>query len=558
MKSVAKYLIMATLVLPLSAYGVDKPKLAKPVDIPILLSGNFGELRNNHFHSGIDIKTQGRTGLPIYCAENGYVSRIVVSPWGFGRAVYVVHPELGLTTVYGHLQSFSPKIDKPVRDRQYDKESFSVDLEFAPGEIPLKKGEKIALSGNAGSSGGPHLHMDVRDTKTEETLDPLPYYKEYIRDNVAPEVRAIALYPEKGAGVVNNSSSLEVRNAAKFNQPFIAWGKVVPAIKAYDRMTNTSNIYGVKKLVLNVDGKTVYSRLIDRYSFDNTRAVNTLVDYSGVVNGNSWMMWSKVPDSRPLGEMIEADNNGVIDVTEERDYNCEWILMDEHGNTTCRPFVIRGMRMPVVKEEPKGDLFYFDGRNSISREKINVTFPPYTFYDNIYFSMSETPSAEYLSPVYNIGSASMPVAGEYCIEITIDKDMVFSPEKLLLVRLNGNRKTRVDSKYENGVLTASPSALGRFAVTVDTVAPLIKPELSAKWGQRGKVSVIIRDNLSGIASYRGEIDGKFALFELDGKTGRLSFVMDPERFEKGRMHKLEITVTDNCGNTATYKNSFNW
>lgn len=147
MKSAAKYLIMATLVLPLSAYGVDKPKLAKPVDIPILLSGNFGELRNNHFHSGIDIKTQGRTGLPIYCAENGYVSRIVVSPWGFGRAVYVVHPELGLTTVYGHLQSFSPKIDKLVRGRQYDMESFSVDLEFAPEEIPVKKGEKIALSG---------------------------------------------------------------------------------------------------------------------------------------------------------------------------------------------------------------------------------------------------------------------------------------------------------------------------------------------------------------------------------------------------------------------------
>ncbi len=147
----------------------------------MLLSGNFGELRNNHFHSGIDIKTQGRTGLPIYAAADGYVSRIVVSPCGFGRVVYITHPSLGITTVYGHLQSFSKKIDDPVRKKQYEQETFSIDIEFQPEEIPVKSGEQIVLSGNAGSSGGPHLHMDVRDTATGETMDPLPYYKEYIK-----------------------------------------------------------------------------------------------------------------------------------------------------------------------------------------------------------------------------------------------------------------------------------------------------------------------------------------------------------------------------------------
>lgn len=556
MKQALKYWMMATLALPLSAYSDELPKLAKPVDIPILLSGNFGELRSNHFHSGIDIKTQGRTGLPIYAAEDGYVSRVTVSPWGFGRAIYVTHPSLGITTVYGHLLSFSPKIDAPVRDRQYAGETFSIDLEFAPGEIPVKRGEKIALSGNSGSSGGPHLHMDVRDTATGETMDPLPYYKEYIKDAVAPEVRSIALYQEDGFGTVSNAP--DTRVPAKFSQPFVAWGKVIPAIKAYDKMSNTTNIYGVKKLSLDVDGTTVYSRVIDKYDFNDTRAINTLVDYSGVVRNNSWMMWTKVPESNPLSGMIAADNNGVINIDEERDYKCEWTLTDEHGNTTRLPFTIRGKRMPIKETGYVGDLLFYDGKNTIHKDGISVTFKPHTFYDNVDFTLEQTPSPEYLSPVYSIGTASIPVSGEYMVEVRSDDAWGMNPEKLVFVRINGKRRNRVDSKYENGVLTATPSALGKFAVSVDTVAPVITPEMPAKWGVRGKISMIIRDNLSGVKSYIGKIDGKFALFELDGKTGRLSFVMDASRFAKGTRHELEVVVTDNCGNATTYKNTFKW
>lgn len=551
-----KYLIMAIVGLPLSAYSNGLPELAKPVDIPIMLSGNFGELRSNHFHSGIDIKTQGRTGLPIYSAYDGYVSRIVVSPWGFGRAIYVTHPAIGLTTVYGHLQLFSPKIDEPVRKKQYEQETFSIDLEFEPGEIPVAKGEKIALSGNSGSSGGPHLHMDVRDTKTGETMDPLPYYKKYIQDNVAPEVRSIALYPEPGEGSVDNSSVPEVKLPAQFNTPFTAWGKVIPAIKAYDRMSNTSNIYGVKHLTLTVDGDTVYSRTIDRYDFADTRAINTLVDYSGVINSNSWMMWTKIPAANPLHDMLQAQDNGVIDINQERDYNCEWILTDEHGNTAKRKFVIQGKRMPIAEQNLQGDILYYDGRNSITKDDVTVTFPPHTFYDNIDLSVSQTPSSAYLSPIFNIGSATAPISGEYIIETRIAP--VKNPEKLVFVRINGNRKTRVDARYKDGTITATPSALGKFAVTIDTVAPVITPEKPVKWGVQGRVSMIIRDNLSGIASYKGLIDGKFALFELDGKTGRLSFTMDPSRFSRGKQHTVEVTVTDNCNNSSVYKGSFKW
>ena len=534
----------------------ELPDLAKPLNIPLLLSGNFGELRNNHFHSGLDFKTQGRTGFAIYCAADGYVSRIVVSPWGFGRAVYVTHPGLGITTVYGHLDAFAPKIDKPVRDIQYEREAFSVDLTFEPGEIPVTKGERIATSGNAGSSGGPHLHMDVRDTATEDPLDPMPYFKKYIKDDVAPEIRSIALYPVAGEGEVEGKPTAAIHLPASFNQPFTAWGKVIAGIKAYDKMTGTTNIYGVKYLSLNIDGKEVYRRTVDRFSFSTTKAVNTLVDYAGVVNNGSWTMWTYEPESTPLDYMVETAGRGIIDINEERDYKCEWTLTDEHGNTRRLPFIIKGVKEPIPAKSTKSDLFSFDGKNSWSGNGIKVTFPPGTFYDNIDFTVNVTPSESYLTPVYKIADRTIPVAGEYSLEIELPRDTIADKQKYVLVRINGKKVSRVDATYDDGVIKGTPSTLGSFAVTTDMRPPVIKPEMPASWGKKGKISFIISDNLSGIKSWRGEIDGKFALFELDGKTGRLSFRPDGERFSKTGSHNVKLTVTDAAGNVAEYSGKY--
>lgn len=558
MKIITYPLIAAVIAGAPAITAVELPDLAKPLDIPLFLSGNFGELRNNHFHSGLDFKTQGRTGFAIYCAADGYVSRVVVSPWGFGRAVYVTHPELGLTTVYGHLDAFSLKIDKRVRNIQYEREQFNVDLSFDPGEIPVAKGERIATSGNAGSSGGPHLHMDIRDTKSEDPLDPMPYFKRHIKDNVAPEVRSISLYPVKGEGEVGGKSTPDIHLPSTFSQPFTAWGKVIPGIKAYDKMTGTTNIYGVKHLSLTVDGKEVYKRTIDRISFNTTKAVNTLVDYSGVINNGSWTMWTYIPESEPLGEMANADNHGIIDINEEREYACRWTLTDEHGNTKHVPFIIKGMKEPIPSVKTAGDRFNHDGNNSWSGEGVHVTFPAGTFYDDIDFTVTTTPSSYYLTPIYKIADRTIPISGEYTLEINLPDDTIAEKEKYVLVRINGKKVSRVDARYDNGKIIGAPSALGSFAVTTDMRPPVIKPETPASWGKRGKVSFIISDNLSGIKSWRGEIDGKFALFELDGKTGRLSFRMDSSRFTKGKSHKVTLTVTDATGNKTDYSGNFTW
>ncbi len=533
----------------------EQADLRVPLDIPLLLSGNFGELRSNHFHSGLDFKTQGQTGLPVYCAADGYVSRVLVSPWGFGRAVYVTHPELGLVTVYGHLQSFATRIDNPTRDRQYAQETFSIDIEYNPGEIPVRRGELLGRSGNAGSSGGPHLHMDVRDAATGHALDPLEYYGKYLKDNVAPEVRAIALYPREG--VVGGQQKPAFHSGPHLKDSFTAWGRVVPGIKAYDKMTGTTNIYGIKRMTFLVDGDTIYRRVIDEFDFDSSRAVNTLVEYGDVVRDKSWNMITEQPDSRPLEGMVTTRGDGSLMIDEERDYKCEFILEDHYGNRTRVPFTIVGKRSRIPVPEGDGRLLSFDRRYIIDEEGAIVDIPSGSLYRDHLFTLNRVdpaPDGTYAA-LYEIGSPEEPLARNISISIPVDNDVIADKRKYCMVRYTGLKPSAVESTYRDGRMEAGVNRFGNYSVMVDSVAPKVVPQQPEKWAQRGAVSYKISDNLSGIATYRGEIDGKWALMELDGKTGTLSFKIDRKRWGSGR-HKIVLTVTDACGNTTTSTRTF--
>lgn len=531
------------------------PELHRPLNIPLVLSGNFGELRSNHFHSGLDFKTQGKTGLKIYCAADGYVSRVLVSPWGFGRAVYVTHPELGLVTVYGHLQSFSAKIDKIVKAQQYNRESFSIDLEFVPGEISVTKGEVIALSGNAGSSGGPHLHMDVRDLATGDALDPLPYYKHLIKDNVRPVYKTVALYPH--GGVVEDTTIAAYRTPETISKPFTAWGLVAPAIKANDRMPGVNNVYGVKYLSLLVDGKQVYQRVINRFSFDVSRAVNTLVEYGDMKRG--WMMTTRVPESHILGDMVNVSTaGGLIDICEERDYKCQYILADEYGNKKVVNFVITGHKTQIPEEKHTGALFHYDGHNSYNMNGLKLNFPIGAFYEDIYFDVETAPLDGYVSDAHKIGDTGIPLHKNFDMSIQLIKDDEIDKSKYCLVRINGKRRSAVSSKYNNGRIETRVNRFGRYAVTTDKTPPKVLAVRKTKWARNGKVSFKISDNLSGIENYRGEIDGKWVMFEYDGKNALLSYKLEPGRIVKGKRHKVKMLVTDACGNETIVNETFTW
>lgn len=528
----------------------DTIKLRSPLDIPLYLAGNFGELRRSHFHSGIDFKTQGRTGFPVHSVADGYVSRATVSPWGFGRAVYVTHPSSGITTVYGHLEAFSPEIDRRVRNLQYEKETFTIDVSFEPDEIPVKNGDIIGSSGNAGSSGGPHVHFDVRDTKTGNALDPLEYYRTRIKDDVKPEVRQVILFPAPG-GTVEGKESIGSYRQPSGNLTFHAHGPVIPAIKAYDRMSGTQNIYGIKYLTLLLDSDTIYRRVIDESPFESTRAIHTLVNNRDLAKDNAWVMWTYIPPSAPLGKMVWAENRGILTVDSGKTYDMTWLLEDEHGNITRQPFKIIGDNQIAASPIASGQLMLWNCDNLLEDEKIIVEVPEGTLYDNEFIDLKRRKSPNYLSEVITVGDPAIATANSFELSIAIDNDTVVDKQKYCLVRINGSRRSAESATYSDGWLDARPSTFGTYAVTVDTVPPKIIPIVKERWKSTGVIKFKITDELSGIQSWRGEIDGKFALFELDGKTSTLSFKIDPERFP-GKDHKVTLTVTDACGNIENY------
>ena len=535
---------------------VCRGEMIAPLKIPLLMSANFGELRPNHFHSGIDLKTQGRTGLPVYAMDGGYVSRVVVSPWGFGRAVYINHPS-GLTTVYGHLKSFVPFIDEVVRRLQYEQEDFAIDCEFAEGEIPVGQGDLIGYSGNAGSSGGPHLHLDIRDTETQDPMDPQEWLSRYITDDVAPEPRRVVVYTHDG--VMGNTARRVERKASRsgagtysIGEPVPAWGDVSFGIEAYDRMTGTANKYGVHQVDLYVDDSLFFSTYIYRYSFDETRYINSFTEEGKI------MRTYVAPGNRLRSIYKQVDNHGILHVDEERPYRCRYILTDYDGNRSVLDFTLTGKLQEPVEPQKSGIYFSYAVDNLYKKDDLGIFVPAGALYENIDFTRRKLVSRKYCSDTQVIGPDDISLHRPADLSIRLTRDELTDKNQYYLVRLKGNRVYPVSGEYADGWYKAKIRNFGSYAVAVDSVSPSIQPVAPERWSSRGTVVLKVTDSGSGLKSYRGEIDGKFVLFELDGKTARITYRLESNRVKKGSRHTLKVRATDMCGNEQVYTGSFVW
>lgn len=535
---------------------VCRGEMIAPLKIPLLMSANFGELRPNHFHSGIDLKTQGRTGLPVYAMDGGYVSRVVVSPWGFGRAVYINHPS-GLTTVYGHLKSFVPFIDEVVRRLQYEQEDFAIDCEFAEGEIPVGQGDLIGYSGNAGSSGGPHLHLDIRDTETQDPMDPQEWLSRYITDDVAPEPRRVVVYTHDG--VMGNTARRVERKASRsgagtysIGEPVPAWGDVSFGIEAYDRMTGTANKYGVHQVDLYVDDSLFFSTYIYRYSFDETRYINSFTEEGKI------MRTYVAPGNRLRSIYKQVDNHGILHVDEERPYRCRYVLTDYDGNRSVLDFTLTGKLQEPVEPQKSGIYFSYAVDNLYKKDDLGIFVPAGALYENIDFTRRKLVSRKYCSDTQVIGPDDISLHRPADLSIRLTRDELTDKNQYYLVRLKGNRVYPVSGEYADGWYKAKIRNFGSYAVAVDSVSPSIQPVAPERWSSRGTVVLKVTDSGSGLKSYRGEIDGKFVLFELDGKTARITYRLESNRVKKGSRHTLKVRATDMCGNEQVYTGSFVW
>jgi len=531
------------------AAQTEKP--ISPMDIPLLLSGNFGELRSNHFHSGVDFKTQGRTGIAVKSVWEGYISRIGVSPYGYGRVVYIDHPN-GLTSVYAHLDRFSSKIQEAVIDSMYQREAFQMNLFFSPEDFPLKQGDVFAYSGNTGSSGGPHVHFEFRETETERPIDPLPYYKDKIKDTRSPDIQGIMLFPINEEGIINGKVSKQtVPLVAKkgTNTTPTAWGKIGIGVKAYDKMDNVNNIFGVYEIILYLDGEEIYHSLMDGFSFDDTRYLNTYVDWEEWIENKSFYMKSFTDPGNYLG-INRHISNGVIDIEEERLYNFEYVLKDVYGNMSRRSFSVQGKESAIPQKQDKEVCFAYNKNNIYEDKGIELDIPRRRLYTTECMDIDTVSGYTAYAPLYKLG-ARLPLH-TYCpINLAITSDLYPDSSKYGIVQIYKDKKTWLGGEYKNGKVMGRIRELGSFSVMIDNTPPVISPVGEAKWKINKKISFKITDDLSGIKTYKGTLDGDFIPFELDAKRNSLFYVYDPKRVPSGS-YNLELIVTDGAGNSRTY------
>jgi hypothetical protein len=534
-----------------------------PMRIVPVLSGNFGELRSNHFHSGLDFKTQKSIGIPVYAVEDGWISRIRISSWGLGYSLYISHPD-GYTSLYAHLDRYAQPFDSIARSQQYEIEQFELDSIYEKGKYPVKKGQLIAYSGNSGISSAPHLHFEIRETKTGETMDPLLWYSDSIPDKTKPSIRGIAIFAcNKEGNLAGNLKKKNVQTVKTANGNYVlkdslpaAWGKIGLGIKAYDLMDNTSNIYGVRLVRLYMDDKEIFSQNLSHFSFSETRYINSIIDYEAWIKSRSLVMKSFLEPGNHVSFCAKDENRGYINIADEKNYNFRYELSDRAGNTTEIRFSVKGKKMPVMNTSDSGILMRYFKPNSFKTKDIELYIPLGTLYDDLNFNYFLEPSKN-ISGIFHINDSYIPI--QQCIKakFRINVDTIASKRTYYLAMKNRyGRFQYYGGHYENGWIMADIREFGTYTIMNDDVSPKITPLNLENSVKNRLFRIQVTDNASGLKSWRGTIDGKWILLTYNYKTAQLKYVFDDSRLTNSKRHIFHLEVTDACGNRSELDYTF--
>lgn len=531
--------------------GTDKASFTPPFDFPIIFSGNFGEIRANHFHGGLDFKTGGAIGKPVRALADGYISRIRVTH-GSGYVLDVSYDN-GYSTINRHLSAFVGDVARRVEDLQYEKENWEVEITPEPDEYPVKAGQIIALSGNTGYSFGPHLHLDMIETATDEYIDPLPFFMDKVKDKTAPRAEGIMLFPQPGKGVVEGKQTRRAFPAHP-TKPITAWGLIGAGIRAYDYMDGVQNKYGVKTVILEVDGEEVFRSTVDRFAYEENRYINSWT--------HGQYMKSFIEPGNHL-RMLHASNGnrGLVDINEERPYRFVYTLSDALGNTSKVCFTVQGQKTTIAPVEHREKYaLKWDKVNYLQEPGLELVIPKGMLYDNVLLNYSVRADSGDIAFTYQLNDTRIPMHDACDLRIGLRRRPVEDMTKYYVAGVTARGgKYRIGGKYEDGVMKVRIRDLGTYTVAVDTVPPVITPVNQAQWGRTGKIIFKAKDKETGINTYRGTIDGKYALFgKPNSISGNLVCELDPKHVEKGGKHVVEMTVTDGCGNCTTEQFEFVW
>ncbi len=529
----------------------DKTSFTPPFDFPITFSGNFGEIRANHFHGGLDFKTGGTIGKPVRALADGYISRIRVTH-GSGYVLDVAYDN-GYSTINRHLSAFVGDVARRVEDLQYEKESWEVEITPAPDEYPVKAGQIIALSGNTGYSFGPHLHLDMIETATDEYIDPLPFFMDKVKDKTAPRAEGIMLFPQPGKGVVEGKQTRRAFPAHP-TKPITAWGLIGAGIRAYDYMDGVQNKYGVKTVILEVDGEEVFRSTVDRFAYEENRYINSWTH-------GQYMKSFIEPGNRLRMLQASNGNRGLVKINEERPYRFVYTLSDALGNTSKVRFTVQGQKTTIAPVEHREKYaLKWDKVNYLQEPGLELVIPKGMLYDDVLLNYSVRADSGDIAFTYQLNDTRIPMHDACDLRIGLRRRPVEDMAKYYVAGVTARGgKYRIGGKYEDGVMKVRIRDLGTYTVAVDTVPPVITPLNQAQWGRTGKIIFKAKDKETGINTYRGTIDGKYALFgKPNSISGNLVCELDPEHVEKGGKHVVEMTVTDGCGNRTTKQFKFVW
>lgn len=537
-----------------------------PIDFTPSLSGTFAEIRSGHFHSGIDYRTQGLEGKPIYAAADGSVSRIRISPVGFGKAIYIEHPN-GYTTVYAHVRNFTPQIQQFIVSEQYKRESFDVDLYPERNVFSVKKGEVIAWSGNSGSSSGPHLHFEIRHTHNQQPVNP-KFFGLNIRDDIPPVLQALKIYPANAYTTINGqpqSLVFELNGAngeyrLKQDQQINIAGDVAFGIHVYDKHNHSNLRNGVAILNIFVDEECVFVYRVDEFSFSETRFVNAVIDYEEQIRNKRRFIQTRILPNNPLKIYPIAENGGIFTFPDDKNHAVRIEVEDALGNKATLEFSVSAS-MPALIPLTRIDthnktLFRHDQINRYQTSNILIELPVNALYEDIWFGLSENEQVTgTLAPLYHVHDIYTPVHRNYLLAIKPENIENRLRNKVIVVRQDDKEEWSSEGgTYKDGFVTTSTRSFGIFSVMMDTIAPQIKPvniSNNKNISQQKEIRININDELSGVKSYRGTMNGKWILMDYDPKTELLVYEID-ERTSKGS-NRFKLVVEDQVGNQAVYE-----
>lgn len=524
-----------------------------PLNIIPSLSGNFGEIRNNHLHSGLDYKTDGKEGLPVFAAADGYITRIKVSPYGYGKAVYINHAN-GYTTVYGHLSAFNAAIDEYVKKVQYKNQSFEVELFPKQGELKIKQKDTIAFSGNTGGSSGPHLHFEIRDSKTEFPINPI-LFKLPIRDKTPPTISAIAVYPMDINTLINGKNKplyITVKpNANTLDTIFIS-GKVGFAVETDDTEEMNGNKNGTYNVKLIKNAQLIYEHRMESFSFDNTRYVNAHIDFEKKkTSGKTYQRCYLLPNNR-LEIYQTTINNGIINFGKDSLNKIKIETTDCFDLTNSVTFFVKPNKIKLQQEpdtsvaDTLNNLFFsYYKANNFKTNNFSIDIPANALYENLNFTYKQIPSSIFYSFIHRVHNPNTPLQKAVKISILPINLPANLKEKAFVASIVGNKINNYEGNTWSGnFLQCTTKSFGNFAIAIDTIAPQIKHIITK---DNTKIEFRITDSLTGISNYKATLNGKWVLMEYDAKTNRLIYFIDAN-FNK-EQNKFEITVTDKVNNS---------